>query len=132
MVPNRKKDLIEMKGRRKKNGMCNRSRTDLMYALARVHSWSHILRMHTQRWLHSSMWRYKHRCDANYAKGQPRCFAVREPKLSLFHLSPPRMFPARPIPVVNQPVLPIALKFQIISLSRGAGCTDLSRKPDIS
>lgn len=31
-----------------------------------------------------------------------------------------RMFLARPIPVVSQPVLPIALKFQIISLNRGA------------
>lgn len=31
---------------------------------------------------HGSVWRHKHRCDANYAKGRPRCFVAREPKLS--------------------------------------------------
>lgn len=31
---------------------------------------------------HGSLWRHKHRCDANYAKGRPRCFVAREPKLS--------------------------------------------------
>lgn len=28
--------------------------------------------------------RHKHQRNANYAKGEPRCFATREPKLSLF------------------------------------------------
>lgn len=37
-----------------------------------------------------------------------------------FNLSSSHMFLARPIPVVSQPVLPIAPKFQIISLSHGA------------
>lgn len=63
--------------------------------------------------------RHKHRRNANYAKGEPRCFAAREPKLSLFR---PLLVPHVPIPVVSQPVLPIAPKFQIISLivSHGA------------
>lgn len=35
-------------------------------------------------------------------------------------------------PSPASPVFPITLKFQIISLTRGAGCTDLPCKPDIS
>lgn len=44
---------------------------------ARVRLWVRVMPT-----AHGSLWRHKHRCDANYAKGRPRCFVAREPKLS--------------------------------------------------